>query len=140
MVNAATIERQNEIKKTPMLERIASMRELLSKAGDEAQELRHLPAWVSKEMADQGFYRFALPAEIGGEDVIARAQIENVEAVSAIDGSVGWCTHINSEINALIIRRMDRKLADEIFDDWDALVCSGLGPPQRSQPRSHGPP
>ncbi len=134
MVSPATIERQNEIKKTPMLERIASMRELLSKAGDEAQELRHLPAWASKEMASQGFYRFALPAELGGEDVTARAQIENVEAVSAIDGSVGWCTHINSEINALIIRRMDRKLADEIFDDWDALVCSGLGPPNGPNP------
>ena len=99
MVRPEIIERQNEIKKTPMLERIASMREMLRKAGDEAQELRHLPPWAAKEMAAQGFYRYALPAELGGEDVTAREQIENVEAVSAIDGSVGWCTHINSEIN-----------------------------------------
>ena len=134
MVRAEIIERQNEIKKTPMLERIASMREMLRKAGDEAQELRHLPPWAAKEMAAQGFYRYALPAELGGEDVTAREQIENVEAVSAIDGSVGWCTHINSEINGLVVRRMDRALCDKVFDDWDALVCSGLGPPNGPNP------
>ena len=125
MVRAEIIERQNEIKQTPMLERIESMREMLRAAGDEAQELRHLPAWAAKEMAANGFYRYALPKELGGEDVTAREQIENVELVSSIDGSVGWCTHINSEINGLVVRRMDRALCDKIFDDWDALVCSG---------------
>ena len=134
MVRAEIIERQNEIKQTPMLERIESMREMLRAAGDEAQELRHLPAWAAKEMAANGLYRFALPAELGGEDVSAREQIENVELVSSIDGSVGWCAHINSEINGLIVRRMDRALCDEIFDDWDALVCSGLGPPNGPHP------
>ncbi len=134
MVRAEIIERQNEIKQTPMLERIESMREMLRAAGDEAQELRHLPAWAAKEMAANGLYRYALPAELGGEDVSAREQIENVEAVSAIDGSVGWCTHINSEINGLVVRRMDRDLCDKIFDDWDALVCSGLGPPNGPNP------
>ena len=129
MVRAAIIERQNEIKQTPMLERIASMREMLRTAGDEAQELRHLPAWAAKEMAAQGFYRFALPAELGGEDMTAREQIESVEAVSAIDGSVGWCMHVNGELSGAIVRRMDLALCDKIFDDWDALVCSGQGPP-----------
>ena len=134
MVRPEIIERQNEIKQTPMLERIESMREMLRAAGDEAQELRHLPPWAAKEMAANGLYRFALPAELGGEDVSAREQIENVELVSSIDGSVGWCAHINSEINGLIVRRMDRALCDEIFDDWDALVCSGLGPPNGPHP------
>jgi len=134
MVRAEIIERQNEIKQTPMLERIESMREMLRAAGDEAQELRHLPPWAAKEMAANGFYRFALPKELGGEDVTAREQIENVELVSSIDGSVGWCTHINSEINGLIVRRMDRALCDKIFDDWEALVCSGLGPPNGPNP------
>ena len=134
MVRPEIIERQNEIKQTPMLERIESMREMLRAAGDEAQELRHLPPWAAKEMAANGLYRFALPAELGGEDVSAREQIENVELVSSIDGSVGWCAHINSEINGLIVRRMERALCDKIFDDWEALVCSGLGPPNGPHP------
>jgi alkylation response protein AidB-like acyl-CoA dehydrogenase len=134
MVRPEIIERRDEIAKTPILERIAAMKETLAAAGDEAQQLRHLPAWASKEMADQGLYRYALPLELGGENLRAREQIEIIEAVSAIDGSVGWCTQISSEINALIIRRMERELADKIFDDWDALVCSGHGPPNGPNP------
>ena len=138
MVRPEIIERQNAIKQTPMLERIAAMKEMLLQAGDEAQQLRHLPEWASNEMADQGLYRFVLPLELGGENVTAREQIENVEAASAIDGSVGWCVHINSEINALVIRRMEPEFAHKICDDWYALVCSGLGPAQRPQPRPQG--
>ena len=134
MVRPEIIERQNAIKQTPMLERIAAMKEMLAQAGDEAQELRHLPEWASNEMADQGLYRFVLPLELGGENVTAREQIENVEAASAIDGSVGWCVHINSEINALVIRRMEPEFAHKICDDWYALVCSGLGPPNGPNP------
>ena len=134
MVRPEILERSKKLQETPILDRIAGMREMLRKAGDEAQELRHLPEWASKEMADAGLYRFVLPIELGGENQTAREQIANVEAVSAIDGSVGWCTHINSEINALVIRRMDPDFAHEFCDDWDLLVCSGLGPPNGPSP------
>ena len=134
MVRPAIIERQNAISKTPMLDRIAAMKESLAAAGDEAQQLRHLPAWASKAMADQGLYRYALPLELGGENLRAREQIEIIEAVSAIDGSVGWCTQISSEINALVIRRMEPAFAHQIFDEWDALVCSGHGPANGPSP------
>ena len=134
MVKADIIERQKAISKTPMLERIASIRETLVAAGDEAQQLRHLPAWASKEMADIGLYRYALPPELGGENLQARQQIEIIEACSAIDGSVGWCVQISSEINALVIRQMGQELATRIFDDWYALVCSGHGPANGPNP------
>ncbi|MFT7218699.1 MAG: alkylation response protein AidB-like acyl-CoA dehydrogenase [Candidatus Azotimanducaceae bacterium] len=134
MVRSEILERQTQLSKIPILERIAAMKESLVAAGDEAQQLRHLPEWASKEMADQGLYRYALPTELGGEGLTARQQIEVIEAVSAIDGSVGWCTQISSEINALVIRRMDRTLADKIFDDWDVLVCSGHGPANGPSP------
>ncbi|MGB0693886.1 MAG: acyl-CoA dehydrogenase family protein [Pseudomonadales bacterium] len=129
MVRSEILNYQEKISQMPMLERIEGIKESLSAAGDEAQVLRHLPSWASKEMADIGLYRYALPRELGGEDLRAREQIEIIEAVSAIDGSVGWCVQISSEINALVIRQMDDALACKIFDDWDALVCSGHGPP-----------
>ena len=128
MVRSEILNYQEKISQMPMLERIEGIKESLSAAGDEAQVLRHLPSWASKEMADIGLYRYALPRELGGEDLRAREQIEIIEAVSAIDGSVGWCVQISSEINALVIRQMDDALACKIFDDWDALVCSGHGP------------
>jgi alkylation response protein AidB-like acyl-CoA dehydrogenase len=134
MVQSAILERRDAIEKTPILERIAAMKETLTAAGDEAQSLRHLPGWASKEMAAQGLYRFVLPRELGGENMTARQQIEVLEAASAIDGSVGWCVQISSEINALVIRRMEPDFAHQIFDDWDSLVCSGLGPANGANP------
>ena len=138
MVSTEILDRQKEIAKTPMLERIAGIKDSLAAAGDEAQELRHLPAWASKEMADIGIYRYALPLELGGEDLRAREQIEIIEATSAIDGSVGWCVQISSEINALVIRQMKPEFAHEVFDDWYVLVCSGLGPANGPNPRAQG--
>ena len=134
IVSAEVLERQKQVAQTPPLQRIAKIRDNLAAAGDEAQVLRHLPAWASREMADIGLYRYALPPELGGENLRARQQIEIIEAVSAIDGSVGWCTQISSEINALIIRQMDEDLAARVFDDWYVLVCSGHGPANGPNP------
>ncbi len=134
MVRPAILEQRDKNQQTPVLDRVAAMKEQLQAAGDEAQELRHLPAWASKEMAGQGLYRMPVPAELGGEDASAREQIETIEAVSAIDGSVGWCVQIHSETNGLVVRQMDRALADKVFDDWDAVVCGGLGTPNGPNP------
>ena len=134
MVRPEIIERRDANARTPMPDRVAGLEERLRAAGDEAQELRHLPAWASKELAGQGFYRMAVPGELGGEDVSAREQIETIEAVSAIDGSVGWCVQIHSETNGLVVRQMDRALCDTVFDDWDAVVVGGLGTPNGPNP------
>ena len=129
MVRAEILERSEQLRQSaPPLERLRAMRDALIEAGDEAQRVRHLPAWASNEIADQGLYRFALPPDLGGEDLRARGQIEIVEAASAIDGSVGWCVHINSEINSLILRRMELDFAHELYDDWRVLVCAAVGP------------
>ena len=129
MVRPEIIAKQEALHDTPILDRIANMREALVAAGDEAQQIRHMPPWAVKEMVDAGIYRMVVPAELGGEDLRAREQIEVIEASAAIDGSVGWCVQINSEINALVLRQMDPKFAHEICDDWEYLVCSGLGAP-----------
>ena len=134
MVRPEIIEQRDRNRRTPMLDRVASLRERLREAGDEAQELRHMPAWASKEMAGQGLYRMAAPEELGGENLTAREQIETIEEVSAIDGSVGWIVQIHSETNGLVVRQMDRALCDKVFDDWDAVVVGGLGTPNGPNP------
>ena len=83
MVNDDIIARQKEISKTPMLDRIASIKEDLYAAGDEAQELRHLPGWASDKMAEIGLYRYALPPELGGENLRAREQIEIIKKINS---------------------------------------------------------
>tara|TARA_B100000029_G_scaffold513751_2_gene614267 strand:+ start:4848 stop:6074 length:1227 start_codon:yes stop_codon:yes gene_type:complete len=127
MVRQELKDRIKILQETPMLDRIENMREVLVSAADEAQEIRRLPEWAAKEMINAGLYRFAMPAELAGEDFLAREQIETLEATAAIDGSIGWCVSINSEINSLVLRKIPLDLAEKICDDWNMLVCSGQG-------------
>ena len=129
MVQQEILDKSAELSKTPILDRIENIKEELTEIGNEAQKIRRLPDWGSNTLADAGLYRHTMPAELGGEDMLARKQIEVIEATAAIDGSVGWWVQINSEINALILRQMELGLAHEIADDWYMLVCSGLGSP-----------
>ena len=129
MVRQVLIDKMTELKKTPPLERIEGIREALEQAGNEAQELRHLPDWVIPIMVDAGLYRIAMPSELAGEDLLACDQIAILEAASAIDGSIGWCVQINSEINSLALRQMDPKLANVVCDDWEMIISAGLGTP-----------
>ena len=128
MVRAEIKERSARLRQTPVVQRIKNMREALIAAGDEAQELRHLPQWAADEMANAGLYRFALPPELGGENLTPVEQIKVIEAASAIDGSVGWCVQINSEINSLVTRSLDPKVADELYDDWGIVICCAAAP------------
>ena len=128
MVSAEIKDRIATLAETPAVQRVNALREKLTAAGDEAQELRRLPDWAATEMADAGLYRFALPPELGGENLTPVEQIKVIEAASAIDGSVGWCVQINSEINSLVTRSLDPAVAQELYDDWPIVICCAAAP------------
>lgn len=52
---------------------------------------------------------------MGGEDASIRETIETLEAIAAIDGSVGWNVMIGSEINAMAAGGMPQDSAREVF-------------------------
>ena len=118
MVRAELKVRMAKLHDVPAVDRIAAMKDRLTATGDQAPELRHLPRWAAGEMADAGLYRLALPPELAGENPSPMDQIKVIEAVSAIDGSVGWCVRIDSEIDALVVRAFDPAVAPEVYDDW----------------------
>ena len=129
MLRQELFDRVDILRKDSPAERIRNMRDLLEEAGDEAQKIRHLPDWAAKEMANAGLYRFALPTELAGEDLLARDQIEAVEAASAIDGSVGWCVQINSEIKKELHDKLDEFAThndslEEIFENKEQIEIS----------------
>jgi alkylation response protein AidB-like acyl-CoA dehydrogenase len=67
------------------LERVPSLADDIRRAGDEAQLLRRCPDWIIDTLVDQGFFRFTIPRELGGEDASIAETIEVLEAISAID-------------------------------------------------------
>ena len=111
------------------IDRVAKLKDEIIKGGDEAQQIRHLPSWLTDALVDEGIFRFTLPPELGGENASMRETIETIEAISAIDGSVGWNVMIGSEINAMAAGGMPDDLAKEVFlDNPKVIMCGGGGP------------
>ena len=112
-----------------LLERVARLVDVIRVGGDEAQKLRHIPPDTINALIDAGLFRFTIPRELGGEDASARETIEVLEAIAAIDASVGWNVMLGSEINAMAAGGMAPDLAREVFLDNPRVVMCGRGGP-----------
>ncbi len=124
------------------LARVAELADDIRRAGDEAQLLRRCPTWVIDALIDKGLFRFTIPRDLGGEDASVGETIEVLEAISAIDASVGWNVMLGSEINAMAAGGMDAELAREVYlDNPRVVMCGGGGPgtlPSRAVPQPDG--
>lgn len=119
---------QTSFTDTP-LQRVHRLADAIREGGDEAQKVRHLPAETAAILTDEGFYRFTLPYELGGENASVRETIEVLEAMAAIDGSVAWNVMIGSEINAIAAGGMDPAIAKEVYlGNPKVIMCGGGGP------------
>src|SRR6188472_603763 len=98
-----------------LLERVARLDDVIRRGGDEAQLLRRCPSFVIDELIDAGLFRFTIPRELGGENASVGETIEVIEAISAVDASVGWNVMLGSEINAMAAGGMDKELAQEVY-------------------------
>ena len=84
------------------LDRVEKLRDVIIEGGDEAQKLRRLPDHTVDVLIDEGMFRFTLPPELGGEDASALETIEVLEAMSAIDASVGWNVMLGQRKTSLV--------------------------------------
>lgn len=113
---------------TPV-QRVERLRPVITKGGDEAQVLRRLSMDLVDILIDEGLFRFTLPHELGGENASTLETIEVLEAISAIDASVGWNVMLGSEINAMAAGGMPKDLAKEVYiDNPRVVMCGGGGP------------
>ena len=65
---------------TDRLQKIEGMRSEILKGGDEAQKLKRLPDDIVERLIDEGFFRFALPEELGGDNSSSMETIEILES------------------------------------------------------------
>ena len=78
--------------------------------------------------------------ELGGEDATVGEIIEIVEAISAIDASLGWIVMLGSEINAMAAGGMAKERAKEVYlDNLRVAMCGGGGPGTLPSNRSSSP-
>ena len=113
----------------PPLERVRQLEGVIRAGGDNAQQLRRLDPETAEALIEAGLFRFTLPRALGGEDASIRETIAVLEAISAIDGSVGWNVMIGSEINAMAAGGMPLDLAKRVYlDNPRVIMCGGGGP------------
>jgi len=124
------------------LEKVEKLRQPILAAGDEAQHLRRLPQRIVDSLVEEGFFRFALPRALGGEDASSMDTIAVLEAIAAIDASVAWNVMLGSEINAMAAGGMDETIAKEIYlGHPEVIMCGGGGPgttPSRAERQEDG--
>lgn len=118
------------------LSKVESMRDDIAAAGDTAQEIRKLPDDIVDKLVDEGFFRFTLPPELGGENASSTDTIKILEALAAIDASVSWNVMLGSEINAMAAGGMDPDLAQEVYVDNPRVIMCGGGGPGTTPPRA----
>jgi indole-3-acetate monooxygenase len=118
------------------LNAIEDLRQDIVAGGDEAQQLRRLPDGLVQTLVDRGFFRFAMPEPLGGEDASSMQTIEILEAMAAIDASVAWNVMLGSEINAMAAGGMDPELAREVYLENPGVVMCGGGGPGSTPPRA----
>jgi len=118
------------------LDIVEMMRSDILAGGDQAQEIRRLPDDLVDKLVDNGFFRFTLPPELGGEDASSLDTIKILEALAAIDASTAWNVMLGLEINAMAAGGMDPELAKEVYLDNPKVVMCGGGGPGSTPPRA----
>lgn len=85
---------------------------------------RQLPADLSADMADAGFFRLLLPRELGGAELAHPDFLQILERFAGVDASTAWCLNQNN-VFATSASRMPVATARRIWGEPRAVVTNG---------------
>jgi alkylation response protein AidB-like acyl-CoA dehydrogenase len=88
-------------------------------ARDEAEQMRQTPPALAAQITRVGIYQMYLPRSVGGQETPPLTAFRVVEALSRVDGSVGWCAMIATSISMSVGRlpaEVGRELAGSPAD------------------------
>jgi alkylation response protein AidB-like acyl-CoA dehydrogenase len=86
----STSERTSPDEVSGLLQAIGEIAPRICQRRDEFDRLRRLPDDIFEALADAGLFRLWLPRAVGGPELSPFQFMSVVEALSALDGSVGW--------------------------------------------------
>lgn len=114
----------NRLKRT--LEAVQTLAPLIAARRHDFDNSRRLPEAVFEALADAGLFRLWLPEALGGPELSPFEFLRVVEAVSALDGSVGWLVG-----NGGGMSRIGGYLGETVARDWFAdrrtFIASATG-------------
>ncbi len=103
---------------TVSAEALASVCETVRAHAEDIEALRRLPDDVVTALRGSGVHRLAIPVELGGMEARLVDTVDVIEAISAVDGSAGWCAAIGAGSN-VFAGYLPEAAAREVFADPD---------------------
>ena len=102
------------------------------------EQARRMPADLARRMAEAGLFNMLVPARYGGGEADPQTLFDTVEAVSSVDGAVGWCLMIGAT-TGLMAASLPDAWAQAIYgDNPTGITCGVTAPLGRAQPARDG--
>jgi alkylation response protein AidB-like acyl-CoA dehydrogenase len=120
-----------------LLDAIKQIAPRICQRRDEFDKLRRLPDEIFEALADAGLFRLWLPRAVGGPELSPFQFMTVVEAMSALDGSVGWIIG-NGGGMSRVGGYVGRDVARAWFADRRAFVAAATGAVGRATPVKGG--
>ena len=103
-----------------LLEKIKTLEPQIKAAADSIEANRCLPDELIDSLRATGLFRVSWPRTLGGLELDPISQIEALEELSRIDGSVGWIGTF-AAISGLTAATLDPAAAKELFPTPDVV-------------------
>jgi alkylation response protein AidB-like acyl-CoA dehydrogenase len=103
----------------------------------EIERARRIPADISKQMADAGFYRMFVPEVYGGLEVSPLDGVRVFEALAQGDASCAWVAFIGATSGS-VLARLPPDAAKELFPRPDTLITGVFAPTGTAELRPGG--
>jgi len=114
---------------SPILSRVAALREQVLEAAPGIARDRRLPAALVEEMRAAAVFDTARPAAWGGLELDPLTQFEVFEGLARADASVGWCGAIGAD-SGYYSAFVDDAVGRDLFPEAGLIAAGSTGPGQ----------
>ena len=105
---------------------------------DQIESQRRLPQARVDTMPNAGLFRVLIPHTLGGLEVDVTTLIRVIEAIAALDGSVGWSTMIGAT-GGLTSGYLKPAAAQDIYgSDPNVITAGAIAPRGKAVPVENG--
>lgn len=119
------------------LQRIMEVAPLIRAEAAASEAGGRLTDAVVEAMRGAGVFGMTMSRELGGPELTPFEQIEVLEALSAADGSAGWCGMINSD-GGFVTSYLDRAVARELYPTPHLATAVAVTPSLRARIKGDG--
>lgn len=117
---------------TRVLHAVEALAPQIRDAADTIESERRLPPTVVRALQEIGVFRMAVPRAYEGPELDPLTQVQVVEELSRLDGSVGWCAMI-AIAASYASAFLEPAVAQRLFGHSDAVLAGQIVPIGRAE-------